>query len=69
MLRKLTPHSPSSISACLSVSAGWELFKKTLPQLFSISSPPLSNHQGTLQPPNLVLVVHGIGPQVPHMVP
>jgi hypothetical protein len=54
----------TSFSACLSFGGGWKHLKNSIPTLFSTPPRPPSppNHPS----PNLVLVVHGIGPQVQH---
>jgi hypothetical protein len=54
--------SSTSFSACFSFGGGWKHLKNSIPTLFSTPPrpPSLPNHPS----PNLVLVVHGIGPQV-----
>jgi hypothetical protein len=52
-----------NVTACsYSFGSGWKLLKNSLPQMFK-SPPPLLPLRD-LPSPHLVLVVHGIGPQV-----
>jgi hypothetical protein len=62
MFRTPLPQLLNSTSASLSFVGGWKLLKNSLPQIFT--TPPPLHPLRDLPSPHLVLVVHGIGPQV-----